>query len=104
MTSRFRTRTGVAVLIGVLGLLLVVVGAVRILTPNEIDSAKAERFIQDSFVEEQGAEVRSVDCPEGVDIEAGKTFDCTVEFTDRTTQRVALEMLDDEGAVRTTGP
>lgn len=48
------------------------------LGPSSIDAAKVEHEIV-SGVEEQSGIAVTVDCPDGVDIEVGKTFHCVVE-------------------------
>jgi NAD(P)H-hydrate repair Nnr-like enzyme with NAD(P)H-hydrate epimerase domain len=63
-----------------------------------IDDGKAEGFIEDGLQKQAGLKVSSVDCPSDVDVEKGKTLDCTAE-TDRGRYAVTLRMTDDEGTV-----
>jgi hypothetical protein len=63
-----------------------------------IDDVKAEGFVEDGLESESGVRVASVDCPSDVDVEKGKTFDCTA-VTDRGRFTVTIRMTDDEGTV-----
>jgi hypothetical protein len=63
-----------------------------------IDDGKAEGFIEDGLEKQAGVKVSSVDCPSGVDVEKGKSFNCTAQ-TDRGEYTVTLRMTDDEGTV-----
>jgi hypothetical protein len=63
-----------------------------------IDDGKAEGFIRDGLEDQGGLTVASVDCPSDVDVEKGKTFDCTAE-TDRGRFEVTIRMTDDEGTI-----
>ena len=43
-----------------------------------IDDAKTEAAIEQNLEKSVGQKVSSVDCPSGVEVEAGATFTCTV--------------------------
>jgi Domain of unknown function (DUF4333) len=63
-----------------------------------IDDEKAEGFVEDGLERQGGIEVDAVDCPADVDVEKGKTFDCTA-VTDQGRLSVTIRMTDDEGTV-----
>jgi hypothetical protein len=62
-----------------------------------IDAGKAEAFASTAI----RPAPRAVDCPEGVKVEKGKTFDCDVTNTDGTRAKITLHIADDDGHVRT---
>lgn len=64
-----------------------------------IDSAKAEKFIADTVTDQVGAEVESVECPEGLVAKQGETFDCTVTGTDGSSGKAEVTEKDDKGNV-----
>jgi hypothetical protein len=79
---------------------LIAAGSLAACGGKEIDDEKAEDAIQ-SGIESTGlAEVRSVSCPSGVDVDVGETFDCTVELGSGKTSTVTLKILDEEGRVK----
>jgi hypothetical protein len=45
-----------------------------------IDSAKVEAAIEQNLHRATGQKVSSVECPSGVEVKAGATFECTVEL------------------------
>ena len=62
---------------------------------KEVDAGKAEGFVRSTF----NPPARSVNCPEGVDVEKGKTFDCTAVDAGGRRFRVTVHIIDDEGRV-----
>jgi hypothetical protein len=75
---------------------------------GEIDEQKAESLVREVWAEVQerdrkAPDVVEVDCPVGVQIEAGKTFECDLEFDDRSKGVATLKMTDDEGKIELTG-
>jgi hypothetical protein len=65
------------------------------------DKEQAETEIQDklsSQVEQAvGSPITSVSCPDGVELKAGETFDCTATLEDGTELTVNSEITDDDG-------
>jgi hypothetical protein len=45
-----------------------------------IDDVKTEDTLKPSLEKSLHEKIKSVDCPSGVKVEAGKTFTCTVDF------------------------
>lgn len=69
-----------------------------------IDSGKAEDSIKKLVLEQAGAKVKAVDCPDGKPAKAGDTFTCTVTGTDATKGDALVTEKDDEGNVRVSAP
>ena len=66
---------------------------------NTLDTDKAEEEIAKGIEEQTEATIDSVECPDDVDIEAGHTFDCTVNVSDGSTETVTVTQDDDEGNI-----
>jgi hypothetical protein len=66
---------------------------------RNVDSAKAEAFARKAIKPAP----RRVDCPVGVKVEKGKSFDCYVVGTDGARSMITLHIADDDGNVR-VGP
>jgi hypothetical protein len=64
---------------------------------TEIDSGKAERLVRDSLA---GPAPESVDCPDGVEADAGSSFDCQVRYPDGRSAAVTVHVDDDDGRIR----
>jgi hypothetical protein len=62
---------------------------------RNVDSAKAEAFARSAITPAP----RRIDCPVGVKVEKGKSFDCHVIGTDGTRSMITLHISDDEGNV-----
>jgi len=71
---------------------------------REIDSAKAERSIARTVADQVGAEVRSVECPDGLTAEKGDTFECTVTGADGSSGTAQVTERDDRGTVSVSAP
>jgi hypothetical protein len=65
-----------------------------------IDDVKAEGAIQDSLEKSLDEKVTSVSCPSDEEVEKGKTFDCTVDFSNGTEATATLKILDDDANVK----
>ena len=65
-----------------------------------IDSQKAEDAIADSVESATGVTVTSVTCPDGVDVEAGRSFECEVETANGSGAVAELEILNEDADVR----
>ena len=64
-----------------------------------IDAQKAEDFIQSSL-EKRGVAVASVSCPDDVEVEAGKSFDCTATSDQGKTATITMKILNDNADVK----
>jgi uncharacterized protein DUF4333 len=67
-----------------------------------IDSAKTEGAIEENLEKSVGQKVSSVDCPSGVEVEAGKTFDCTVSLENGKKETATLKILNSDADVEVT--
>ena len=67
-----------------------------------IDDAKTEAAIEDNLQKSVGQKVSSVDCPSGVEVEAGKSFDCAVELAGGKSETATLKILNDDADVEVT--
>lgn len=83
----------VAALLGVAALLAAGCGE------TVIDSAKTEGAIKENLQKSVGQKVSSVDCPSGVKVEKGKTFECTVELQGGKRETATLKILNSDADV-----
>ena len=67
-----------------------------------IDDAKTEAAIEHNLEKSLGQKVSSVDCPSGVEVEAGKTFDCTVSLTGGKQETATLKIINSDADVEVT--
>jgi NAD(P)H-hydrate repair Nnr-like enzyme with NAD(P)H-hydrate epimerase domain len=67
-----------------------------------IDSTKTEATIEENLEKSVGQKVASVDCPSGVEVEAGRTFDCTVALEDGKQETATLKILNSDADVEVT--
>lgn len=67
-----------------------------------IDSGKTEAALQQDLRRSTGQKVSSVDCPSGVEVKAGKTFQCTADLAGGGQQRVTLKILNSDADVEVT--
>jgi hypothetical protein len=68
-----------------------------------IDDVKAEGAIQSNLEKSLHAKIKSVDCPSDQKVEAGKTFTCTVIFSDGKQATATLKILNKEADVSLVG-
>jgi hypothetical protein len=64
-----------------------------------IDSAKTEGAIEENLEKSVGQKVSSVECPSGVEVKKGKTFDCTVNLESGKTETATLKILNSDADV-----
>jgi hypothetical protein len=69
-----------------------------------VDAAMGETFIRGVVVEQIGARVASVRCPDGVKAKKGGTFTCTVTGTDGSKGNVKVTQKSDDGALEVDVP
>ena len=65
-----------------------------------IDSQKAEDAIADNVELATGVTVTSVTCPDDVDVEAGKSFECEVATANGSGAVAELKILNEDADVR----
>jgi hypothetical protein len=68
-----------------------------------IDDVKAEGAIQSNLEKSLDAKIKSVDCPSDQKVEAGKTFTCTVIFSDGKRATATLKILNEDADVSLVG-
>jgi hypothetical protein len=71
---------------------------------EKIDSADLESKLKDQLGQSAGVEPRAVDCPDDVEIEKGKTFDCTLTAPNGDEVRVEVTFTNDEGGIKAVVP
>jgi hypothetical protein len=65
---------------------------------SEVDIPALEKEIKSGVKEQNGIDV-TVECPDQVDWEKGKSFECDVSDEQGTTKKATVTMKDDEGKV-----
>jgi len=67
-----------------------------------IDDVKTEGAIEQNLEDSLGKQVTSVDCPSGVEVEAGKSFDCAVVLAGGKGETATLKILNEDADVEVT--
>jgi hypothetical protein len=67
-----------------------------------IDSAKTEGAIEENLQKSVGQKVSSVECPAGVKVEKGSSFECTVKLKSGGTETATLKILNADADVELT--
>jgi len=67
-----------------------------------IDDAKTEAAIEENLQKSVGQKISSVDCPSGVEVKAGKTFDCTVSLAGGKEETATLTIINSDADVEVT--
>jgi len=67
-----------------------------------IDSAKTEAAIEQNLENSVGQKIKSVDCPSGVEVKAGTTFDCTVSMSGGKQETATLKIINSDADVEVT--
>jgi NAD(P)H-hydrate repair Nnr-like enzyme with NAD(P)H-hydrate epimerase domain len=67
-----------------------------------IDDSKTEAAIKENLQGSLEKKVSSVDCPSGVKVEAGETFECEVTLTDGQKETATLKILNEDADVEVT--
>lgn len=91
--SYLRTLTALAA-IGVLALVVAGCGG-----GTDVDFTKASETVRASLESDRegfGAAIENVDCPQGVAVEPGTTFECTVRYPDGKVAYALLKIRTDE--------
>lgn len=85
-----------AVLVAVAGLTVVGCGE------TVIDDVKTEAAIEQNLTRSVGQKVSSVECPSGVEVKTGATFDCTVSLAGGKQEMATLKILNEDADVEVT--
>lgn len=90
--SKARCGAAALTLLAALGILLAGCGE------TVIDSTKAEETVKASLESKQGLDrkLTAVDCPSGVKVTPGASFECTLEFPGGETGRAVMKIRDSE--------
>jgi len=64
-----------------------------------LDDVKTEDTLEQSL-RRTGVKVTAVDCPSGVEVEKGNTFECTLTLAGGKEQTTTLEIVNDDADVR----
>ena len=64
-----------------------------------IDDVKTEDAIEQNIEDSLGKKVASVDCPSGVEVETGSTFDCTVSLAGGKEETASLKILNEDADI-----
>ena len=67
-----------------------------------IDDAKTEAAIEQNLEDSVGQKVSSVDCPSGVEVKAGETFDCSVVLAGGKSETATLKILNEDADIEVT--
>jgi hypothetical protein len=67
-----------------------------------IDDVKTEAAIEQNLEDSVGQKVNSVECPSGVEVKTGTTFDCTVSLAGGEEQTATLKILNEDADVEVT--
>jgi NAD(P)H-hydrate repair Nnr-like enzyme with NAD(P)H-hydrate epimerase domain len=68
-----------------------------------VDSAGAEALIAQNLRRATGQKVSSVECPSGVEVEKGATFECTVILAGGGRETATVEIRDKDADMALTG-
>jgi hypothetical protein len=64
-----------------------------------IDDAKTEDALEQSLRKSTGSQVTAVECPSGVEVEAGSTFQCTVSLQGGEREVATLKIVNEDADV-----
>jgi uncharacterized protein DUF4333 len=64
-----------------------------------IDDAKTEAAIEQNLEDSVGKKVTAVECPSGVEVEKGKSFDCTVTLVGGTEETATMKILNEDADI-----
>jgi len=68
-----------------------------------IDDSKTEGAIEQNLEDSLGKKVSSVECPSGVEVDAGASFECAVTLTGGKQEAVSLKIINGDADVEVTG-
>lgn len=64
-----------------------------------IDDVKTEDAIEQNLEDSLGRKVAAVDCPSGVEVEKGASFDCAVRLSNGKRETATLKILNEDADV-----
>jgi Domain of unknown function (DUF4333) len=67
-----------------------------------LDSSKTQDELKENVERAQRAKVSSVECPSGVQVKAGATFECTVELRGGKTETATLKITNSSADTEVT--
>lgn len=67
-----------------------------------IDHAKEEALIEENLTKSVGQKVSSVECPSGIEVEKGRTFECTVKLENGKLEQVTIKILNSDADTEIT--
>jgi len=67
-----------------------------------IDDVKTEAAIEENLTKSVGQKVSSVDCPSGVEVKAGTTFNCAVVLAGGKKETAVLKIVNSDADVEVT--
>jgi len=68
-----------------------------------VDDAKTEDALAADFESPTGKKVAAVECPSGVEVEAGATFECTVRLKGGGGETATLRIVNEDADLELTG-
>ena len=80
--------------------LLVLTVAVAGCGETVIDDAKNEAMLEEYVEDSLGKKVSTVECPSGVEVEKGATFECTVTLAGGERETATIEVLNEDADIR----
>jgi Domain of unknown function (DUF4333) len=66
---------------------------------TQLDDVKTEDTLEQSLQRSSGLKVSAVECPSGVEVEKGTTFECTVSLAGGDEEIATLKILNDDADV-----
>jgi hypothetical protein len=87
---------------GVLATVLVAGAFVVACGGTVIDDVKTEETLEQNLERSTGKKINSVECPSGVDVDPGTTFECTVRVAGGGQETAVLKVLNDDADVEVT--
>jgi len=67
-----------------------------------IDDVKTEAALEQNLKNSVGQKISAVDCPSGVEVEKGKTFECTIKLANGKQETATLKILNSDADVEVT--
>jgi hypothetical protein len=64
-----------------------------------IDDVKTEEALEKSLRDSTGSKITAVECPSGVEVEAGSTFECDVVLAGGERETATLKIVNDDADV-----
>ena len=68
-----------------------------------VDDVKAEEALQSNLEKSLAVKIKNVECPADEKVEAGKTFTCTVVYSEGSKETATLKILNEDADVSLVG-